>query len=253
MFRPIRRTLGHSDMGRHARTFGHGLSMAVGLASCWMTLGPACLYWMAFISVVGLLVVHLVRISEEEEMELGYGVGLLSGAVAMGWVGLLLAFDFLGLVWVCILIATTGPGLAAWRRFLGRTGPAPDGLATTSTGSTSAPSRVAAAGTDVRGAVLDLPDLDVDALCLVWRRSYFQLLDADPTTGRAAVVDYRQRILDEIDHRDARGLNRWLASGPRASGNPFPYLEAAPTPRDEGSAGGPLPRQQRGIEDDGMP
>ena len=251
MFRPIRNTLGRSAVGRHLLTLFHGLSMAIGLASCWVMLGPPCLYWVAFISTVGVLVVHLMRISEEAQP--GYGVGVLSGAVAMGWVGLLIALDFLGLVWVCVLIATTGPGLALWRRLLGRADPADGGPDPRRPVTTSAQSRVAEAGPDARGAVRDLPDLEVDALCLVWRRSYFQLLDAEPTSGRAAVVDYRQRILDEIDHRDPRGLSRWLASSPRASGNPLPYLHAATSARDEGAAGDSLPRPQGGHEDDGTP
>jgi hypothetical protein len=247
MFRPIRSTLGRSAVGRHLLTLFHGLSMAIGLASCWVTLGPECLYWIAFISTVGVLVVHLMRLSEEAQ--LGYGPGVLSGAVAMGWVGLLIALGFVGLVWVCALIATTGPALALWHRLLDRADSADEATDARRSATVSAPSGVAGAGPGAR----ELPDLEVDTLCQVWRRSYFQLLDADPTTGRAAVVDYRQRILDELDHRDPRGLSRWLASGPRASGNPLPYLHPAASPRDEGSADDSLPRPQGGHEDDGTP
>ena len=58
-------------------------------------------------------------------------------------------------------------------------------------------------------AMRELPHLDAVALCLAWRRSYLQLLDAGSTPdAAAAVVDHRQRILDEIERRDARGLGR---------------------------------------------
>ena len=69
-----------------------------------------------------------------------------------------------------------------------------------------------------------LSDLEDEALCQAWRRS-FRLLEG--TTGieeLAFLAELRGRYLDELDRRHPDGVSRWLASGARAAGNPLPYL-----------------------------
>ena len=204
------------------------LSLAVGLVAAWAVLGADALYSMASISIGGLLVVHVLRSSASAQV--GYETGLLSGVQAMSWLGLCLAFDLLGVLWACALIATTRPVRTMWGRARhDLTGSSRDGA---SRGPRPGARETGPGSTGLRRAVLALPDLDVDALCAAWRRSYFQLLDARPSPVAAEVAHYRQCILDEIDHRDPYGLSRWLASGPRAAGNPLPFLQGLTAPDD---------------------
>ncbi len=70
----------------------------------------------------------------------------------------------------------------------------------------------------------DLSRLDDEALCLVWRRSFLRLETARSAAERLAVVEQRQKYLDELQRRSPEGLAAWLAAGARASGNPLPYV-----------------------------
>jgi len=49
-----------------------------------------------------------------------------------------------------------------------------------------------------------------------------------PSFKAFAVVQLRQRYLDELQRRCPQGVARWLASGARAAGNPMTYLESRP-------------------------
>jgi hypothetical protein len=71
----------------------------------------------------------------------------------------------------------------------------------------------------------ELSSLHDIELCLLWRRS-FLLLETAPTAAvRVSVVELRQQYLDELHRRSPEGFAAWLASGARASGNPFPYVD----------------------------
>ena len=70
----------------------------------------------------------------------------------------------------------------------------------------------------------ELKSLDDDALCLAWRRSFLLLEEARSAVERLSIVEQRQKYLDELQQRSPEGVAAWLASGARASGNPFPYL-----------------------------
>ncbi|TCM50542.1 hypothetical protein [Kribbella sp. VKM Ac-2568] len=72
--------------------------------------------------------------------------------------------------------------------------------------------------------VRELSSLDDDALCLAWRRSFLLLEEARSAAARLSIVEQRQKYLDELQQRSPEGIAAWLASGARASGNPFPYL-----------------------------
>lgn len=67
-------------------------------------------------------------------------------------------------------------------------------------------------------------DLPTDELCLVWRRSYFQLQRAADEHARQEIIRARQECLDELERRDRAGFARWLASGARAGGDPRRFL-----------------------------
>ncbi|HEY3561488.1 MAG TPA: hypothetical protein VGL05_28685 [Kribbella sp.] len=66
--------------------------------------------------------------------------------------------------------------------------------------------------------------LSDEALCLAWRTSFSALQRASSPAQRLRIVDERRAYLDEIERRSARGLAAWLASGPRAAGDPTRFV-----------------------------
>jgi hypothetical protein len=69
------------------------------------------------------------------------------------------------------------------------------------------------------------PDaLSDEALCVAWRASFSALQRASSPTQRLRVVDERRAYLDEIERRTAHGMAAWLASGPRAAGDPSRFV-----------------------------
>jgi hypothetical protein len=69
------------------------------------------------------------------------------------------------------------------------------------------------------------PDaLSDEALCLAWRSSFSALQKASSPTQQLRIVDERREYLDEIERRTAHGLAAWLASGPRAAGDPSRFV-----------------------------
>lgn len=71
----------------------------------------------------------------------------------------------------------------------------------------------------------DPPDaLSDEALCRAWRASFSALQKADSPAQRFRIVDERRAYLDEIERRTARGMAAWLASGPRAAGDPSRFV-----------------------------
>jgi len=154
-------------------------------------------------------------------------MGLLLGAVVTAAVGLVSMFGVLGWLPIVVLAATT-PGLRTapgrlWRRVRHREEPV-----------VAEPSPIHTSPPPVREPTVrvvptvtpeDLTSLDDESLCLAWRRSFLDLESAATLRQRMAVVDHRQRCLDELQRRSPQGVAAWLSSGARASGNPLPYLE----------------------------
>jgi hypothetical protein len=66
--------------------------------------------------------------------------------------------------------------------------------------------------------------LSDEALCVAWRASFSALQRASSPTQRLRIVDERRAYLDEIERRTARGMAAWLASGPRAAGDPSRFV-----------------------------
>lgn len=65
-------------------------------------------------------------------------------------------------------------------------------------------------------------------LCLAWRRSYTALTKAATTSERLEVVSLRQRYIEEMDRRNPRAMESWLASGARAASAPDRFLGQDP-------------------------
>lgn len=72
---------------------------------------------------------------------------------------------------------------------------------------------------------LSIPaDLSIEQLCRAWQHTYFALLDLPAGASRAAIVQLRSGLLDELERRDPVGFSRWLDTGARAGSDPGRYL-----------------------------
>ncbi|TDW24535.1 hypothetical protein [Kribbella kalugense] len=72
--------------------------------------------------------------------------------------------------------------------------------------------------------VRNVVELTDDELCLAWRRSFPQLQRALGSDRRQAMVDVRRAYLDELERRYPDSFATWLASNPRAAGNPARFF-----------------------------
>ncbi|MFI6831601.1 hypothetical protein ACIBG5_31175 [Kribbella sp. NPDC050241] len=73
----------------------------------------------------------------------------------------------------------------------------------------------------VQPTVRDLTD---EELCLAWRRSFKQLQSSTGRELRLGVADVRRAYLDELERRQPEAFAAWLASGPRAAGDPARFF-----------------------------
>ena len=69
-------------------------------------------------------------------------------------------------------------------------------------------------------AQYSLAELDDDALCRLWRHTYWQLELQATEAGVLDLVALRQACLDELERRAPSAVHAWLSSGARASGGP---------------------------------
>jgi hypothetical protein len=67
-------------------------------------------------------------------------------------------------------------------------------------------------------------ELSDEELCLAWRRSFTQLQRASSADQRQAMVDVRRAYLDELERRHPESFASWLASNPRAAGDPARFF-----------------------------
>ncbi|SDK53979.1 hypothetical protein SAMN05428985_104419 [Nocardioides sp. YR527] len=83
-------------------------------------------------------------------------------------------------------------------------------------------------------AVLAVTDglTDTD-LCRAWRSSYVALDRVTDLRAKLRAVEIREVLLDELERRDARGLEAWFRSGARAAGGPERFLRRAAPGGDE--------------------
>jgi hypothetical protein len=72
--------------------------------------------------------------------------------------------------------------------------------------------------------VRSVGELSDEELCLAWRRSFNQLQRAMGPDRRQAMVDVRRAYLDELEGRHPDSFADWLASNPRAAGNPARFF-----------------------------
>ena len=67
-----------------------------------------------------------------------------------------------------------------------------------------------------------------EQLVLEWRVSLAALQLDWSSIDVAAIADFRQRCLDELEHRHPQGFARWMRSGPVATGDPTPFVTDGP-------------------------
>ncbi|MFD7154266.1 hypothetical protein ACFV9C_06700 [Kribbella sp. NPDC059898] len=72
--------------------------------------------------------------------------------------------------------------------------------------------------------VRSVGELTDEELCLAWRRSFTQLERTVRPDHRQAMVDVRRAYLDELERRHPESFTSWLASNPRAAGNPARFF-----------------------------
>ena len=138
--------------------------------------------------------------------------GVTAGAWTVALAGLVAALRLTGLFLLLLAVA----GHPAVRRRIGGRTPAP----ATTTPPVPEPGPV---HNDALPRAT-LSDLEDEALCQAWRRSFGLLERTTRVEERASLVELRGRYLDELERRHPDGVSRWLASGARAAGNPLPFL-----------------------------
>jgi hypothetical protein len=75
----------------------------------------------------------------------------------------------------------------------------------------------------------DLAAMPDEELCRQWRTSSAQVREAATSRQLSRVQQERQRYLDELERRNEAGFRAWLASGPLAGSDPWPYLRGERT------------------------
>ncbi|MEU8222001.1 hypothetical protein [Kribbella sp. NPDC048915] len=76
----------------------------------------------------------------------------------------------------------------------------------------------------VHAVVRSVGELSDEELCLAWRRSFSQLQRPMSADQRQAMIDVRRAYLDELERRHPESFASWLASNPRAAGNPARFF-----------------------------
>ncbi|WP_350278036.1 hypothetical protein [Kribbella sp. HUAS MG21] len=72
--------------------------------------------------------------------------------------------------------------------------------------------------------VRSVGELSDEELCLAWRRSFTQLERTTSADRRQAMADVRRAYLDELERRHPESFASWLASNPRAAGDPARFF-----------------------------
>jgi hypothetical protein len=84
-------------------------------------------------------------------------------------------------------------------------------------------------GTSPISGSADVRALTDEQLCKRWRASYLAVQQPQATDQMMRSLRQRQLCLDELQRRNSVGFDRWLASNPRAAGNPLPYIRGQRT------------------------
>jgi hypothetical protein len=185
-----------------------GLAATSGLLCALARWGwQSVLVWAIVVAVLSTVAVAVLA-TEQVRLRRIAECGLWSGFTMIGAAGLVAVLGWIGVL-VVLALAATSPALRA----------------SVSRARGSGRTTAASAAVEPTYVEPDPEPLDDAALCAAWRRSYFRLREARTTAQRLSIVQQRQRYLDELQRRHAQAVERWLEAGPRASGNPLPYIQ----------------------------
>lgn len=209
--------------------------LLAGVAGVWVamsawSLGGALVLFLFIGSNAACIRCLMSRGSEARLWRKAMRAGLASGALVLGACGLVAWLGLQGLIVVAVLTLLSPTVLTtAVRRSHGR--PRSD---------RSRPVRADVNGhapdptTATRHTLLDAPwmkqpttSMDDATLCFAWRVSFVALQQPVPPFSRLQIVDRRHEFLDELERRNPRGFQAWLASGARAAADPTKYVSPA--------------------------
>jgi hypothetical protein len=201
-------------------------SALVGIMVAWLELGTrelmTCGVLATLLVMCGVVAVRGQRVRSSSWIRHSVVGGVLSTAA----VGLVMGLGLAGVIWILALTVTARAVRArVLARLVGdRDRPGADQPSTPRPAPAEGPATTIVPPPAATELSATLRDLDDEALCLAWRRSFVHLQRATSPSSRLCYVQQRQRILDELERRSPDGLAAWLASGCRAAGNPLPYL-----------------------------
>jgi hypothetical protein len=152
-------------------------------------------------------------------------VGTATGAALVGVGGLVNVLGGWGIAFVVLVIATCPVVVMRALQLGARRGG--DHVPTPTPAPAPAPLRAA----DEPWMSRSVEAMDDATLCLAWRSSYVALQRACTTKRALGITRRRQVLLDELERRNATGFSAWLASSPRAAGDPSRYLLEEPRAR----------------------
>jgi hypothetical protein len=221
------------------------LGIGVGMLEWGPGIALGCL---AVVSVVATVVVMAVRSLRASRRPVPDGdlrgqvqSGVAVAAAVVGYWAVARLAPALALLLLTLVLVTSPVAVRLVRRLLGRGPAAGGGVVVRPAGAAPRPVRRPAVDPrstpDHSGAPSGQPPsshrphpqgLDDGTLCRLWRQSFWDLTSQSTATGRLEIVAWRQRLLDEIERRDARALHAWLESGARASGGPEKFLRHPP-------------------------
>jgi hypothetical protein len=203
----------------HRWTTGVGFMLSVVL---W-GLGPPIIIALSIAIVGALFAWSLGAEKQHWTIRRSIDAGVSVGLTVVGLCGLVAVLGVIGLVVVLVLGATSPivSSQAAGRLLRGNRTAA---RTVAPTGALQSRSEARVSHGVPSSLPADCGALDGAELAMAWRRSFVRLERATSRVDRLAVVELRQRYLDELYRRYPEGMASWLASGARASGNPLPYL-----------------------------
>ena len=164
--------------------------------------------------------------------------GAAAGAAVVGAGGLIDLLGAWGFTLVMLMTCACPPVVAAARRLSARLGgeegvpgaplPPRDGAGQAEEldrpGDPGAPEQAFPPAADEAWMGRPAESMDDATLCLAWRSSYVALQRACSMSRELRIVERRQQLMDELERRNAQGFSAWLASCPRAAGDPSRYL-----------------------------
>lgn len=141
---------------------------------------------------------------------------LATGCFTVGFIGTIAVFGLRGLL-AGVLLGVTAPRMLCLVRAAVTDPPSLREIGMVLHGSSPSPA-------SNRDLEVDPGRLSDTELCGAWRRSTVRLQWVRTASERLELTVLRGKYLDELERRDPRGFQNWLATSPGASSNPYGHL-----------------------------